>query len=325
MTRTRALVGALFFASALGGCRQVLGLDEREVGATELTADNYVLAAARAFCEGIEPCCSEHDFRFDGGACETVLAGDRQADLSDALRAGAAFNAEAAAECLRLTTENARACVTTFDEDIVANRACSRVFRSTKVAGEPCESDLECAMGLREVTRCQSPPNSQSNDTRCVVLRDGIEGDPCTDDDPIVSIGCQARDGLRCDDLGSKRCVRLGVVGAACVYSSDCLSDLYCKTQQCVPREGVGTTCTPLGTPCGPGTERECLDACTAGLRCDKASSTCAEALPDGAVCTNSDDCIGGYCNTTGFNEPGVCELLGLNANLRVCGGAPAK
>src|SRR5262245_34266367 len=107
MTRRRA---ALLLVVALGGCRQVLGLDDRQVGPTEGTAENSADAHARAFCGEAEACCDKHGYDFKGGSCEREVAGVFQGQVAEARSAGLTFDPVAALECLRATGEVARTC-----------------------------------------------------------------------------------------------------------------------------------------------------------------------------------------------------------------------
>jgi hypothetical protein len=311
----RGLRAALLLAVGLSGCRQVLGLDEREVGATNLTAENYVSAVARALCAELEPCCSKYGYGFKDDACERIVAGFTQTPVSEARSLGLVFDAGAADKCVRATITLARLCEPTVEQYYEREAACNRVYRGTKAPGEPCQADVECAFGPGESPTCSDDVGGAPS--FCTIRRRGVEGDDCRDDAPgFTFIECPGEDGLRCD-LNLGRCVRQSSDGSPCTSSYECFDAAYCRLGVCVAKGGPGAECAPLSDSCfPPGCDEK---PCAAGLYCDAATRTCAVARPWGEACERSEEC-GDEAECRG----GRCEPEDLLASVEFC-GAPRR
>jgi hypothetical protein len=306
MTRARA---ALLLATALVGCRQVLGLDEREVGPTRLTAENYVATVARAFCDEIGPCCAKYGYGFKVDACERLVAGSAQGPVANARRLGIAYDAAAADECLRTTIAYARLCEPTAAQAYEREVACNRVYRGVKAPGERCEDEIECAFGPGESPTCSDDIADQPS--FCQTRRQGVEGDPCSNEPRAESVECARDDGLRCD-FALGRCVRLLDVGAPCVGRDDCVDGAYCRLGACVAKSGPGAECAPEFEPCDPS---GCaVGPCGPGLYCDVVSRSCLATRPPGAACETFVECGEGDCND------GRCEVESALASSELCG-----
>jgi len=148
--------------------------------------------------------------------------------------------------------------------------ASDRTCRELASSGQDCASDRECAAGLG----CINPLSTMPGTCRALPHR----GEDC----PYLRC---ADEGLRCDEA-TRRCVALGLPGAACSGPGECSPYLECDpdAQRC--REFP-----QLGMPCraGCGGEAFCL-------RDGAPTGTCAAPQPDGSPCTAYNECASFYC-----------------------------
>lgn len=123
------------------------------------------------------------------------------------------------------------------------------------------------------------------------------DGSDCTDGVPCEDSQCTTR-GAPCDDdstCGGLQCVD----GVCCQEACDVCG--VCSVERGAPRDGECTP-APLGTP---------DDACPAG--CSGTDNACLEsaALPAGAACQSSADCLSGSCVGGMCCEGSVIECAG--------------
>jgi hypothetical protein len=155
--------------------------------------------------------------------------------------------------------------------------ACGAIWRGTKVVGESCAADPQCAAGL-ECAGETCPGQCQPKAAACV--RGSCPSDQFCDLDA---------------------CVARGQRGASCAPGDDftvntCADGLYCQfvegQGQCVDGLPRGSACSDLSYfVCANG------DACI--------DDECRAALPVGASCTGFTDCgLASFCD---FAAGGVC------------------
>jgi len=143
------------------------------------------------------------------------------------------------------------------------------VCTALKPSGAGCAVLSECQYGLY----CSSGGS-------CAALP-GL-GQPCT-------VGCRD-DGTTCS-AATGTCVKVGLVGAACITGDDCSPVYRCDaTRHCARYVALGAPCTLNGAPCGDD-----------GAFCDapigQGAGVCALPKADGMPCSRNAACDSLYCD----------------------------
>ncbi len=250
------------------------------------------------YCSVLMPCCKEAERPSDGAVCRSRLT-------SAAAAEGASYDSAAGEACL--TEIHAAAAKSDFCSSgmsTAATSACSKVFKTsgTKMPGETCTEDSDCATPTVGKVECDSSWNNGAERRICQVQKAGKEGDkPCLGtvdgmatmgtsgpDQPAEGYLCNLADGLYCGGDGKEGCKKVQPVGGPCDSSLGCVSEAWCSYSEdkCLARAGTGESCAQ--------------GSCLAKDYCD-AEQKCAPALASGATCTSgsacaSKSCVNGKC-----------------------------
>jgi hypothetical protein len=262
---------------------------------------------AAAYCDLIKPCCAMAKLRTDGQQCQLLFG---------AFGGQSSYNKQAGEACL--SEARAAAARPDFCQGIENNEpsACDNVFRSPgkKQPGEACTEDNDCAPSSEGSVQCQGSFATGAQVSKCMVVVKGKDGDkPCVgtrdgnstfsnigmDDIPAKGYLCHVADGLRCNTT-TDTCVKLKVVGEACVGDDECVRTSFCDDAQrkCTERKPIGGVCTPSFN------NQECV----AGAWCSDVRMMCAAQVDNGGACTDSEECKSDNC-VNDKCEPGLGDL----------------
>jgi hypothetical protein len=268
------------------------------------------------FCTLFQPCCSGPSLGTDGGACQAWVAQQAQ---------GNTYDGDAGAACLAAMQQNQAGSAACAD-DLGGNgaAACFHVFPSAYgdvPPGGACLRDTDCQAAPGGTASCyaaidfsQDSGAGGSSTRACVQTSPGQTGDgPCLqqaigsevlsswpDGQPVPdqTVTCNVSDGLYCDFL-SHTCQGFAAVGATCDLVSAGYQLACGPTATCVPTTMTSGQCVALtmGTSCVGG-----FSDCGAEAHCSSTTFVCIASLPEGAACTNDDQCddacVGGHCAT---------------------------
>ena len=280
-----------------------------------------------ATCRSLRPQSSELSGMFDETQVQAAMAGL------------ITYDGQAAADCLgSYFSTCVRGYVAT---PRAAPLACSQIFTATGKDAEPCGANEECISGTCNETGpctgscCQgtcygaTPPPP----TRVTLGQSCLSGTMCIDsycDSPSYICTAYLANGMQCStsdqcEAGltcrNSVCTPLAGTGEPCNSDDDCQSvGDHCDGRVCAPYGLIGTACT--GTECSPAyrcdsTSHTCTfgpklgdscsttGACVDQSYCDQSTFKCTALLPDGASCQYSQQCVGGYCDTSVI--PGTC------------------
>ena len=236
--------------------------------APTLRTGDFPAAAARAFCENAGTCCRNDGRAFDSAVCASQVESELSALLSIP---PSAADTRIPYRCVDQVAAAAREChdwSLCFEfHEAVADRA---------VLGEPCSGTC---FPFADTNACGG---NGGQGTKSCYISDGLF---CSSE----SGNCEARvgPGQRCfpDDF-------------VCVNSS-------CRSEVCAPSLPEGADCTQSGN-CADGLvceadSRFCLPLTAArqGLKC-----TCDRLRPDGAACSNDQQCASAPCNDGRCQHP---------------------
>lgn len=319
---TLAAMGCVVFAAAQGcGGSADSGLGGGGgVAYVPVAASDFASAYAHAACDDLAGCCTQNGYGYNQPACLAAIQGLVQAELvNPATVAGAAYDANAAGECVARARRTAQTCAQTDEEKRLMNAVCGRIYSGLKRPGEECRSTMDCAASPEGRVSCTSWSSASrdggpSGGKMCQVRKTpAAVGDSCegftgsTAAPPAVVGDCAgSSSALRCDPE-TRTCQPRLALGQKCSGAGGCTTDAYCnyKTQLCEAKLAVGAACT---SP----------DDCAAGASCDfMGTKTCVAKRPVGADCQSSSDCASNACKKSrcAANGVGTPEL---------CGGAPA-
>lgn len=242
---------------------------------------------------------------------------------------GAAYARGVADGRLQYSEDQAGQCIDAYGEGscLGTPEACADLFQGKVPPDGGCLLPEECAEGSFCLTYTNTCP------FRCYAFA-GI-GEPCN----FWDAQCDERV-ANCEqvDAGFRACVSRVDAGAACTSSRDCLPDLACVDDTCVPRQAkIGEPCglkqgfpfcepeafcrqdvAPSGSepPPGvcvrrPGLGGSCPGAgtCLPNLRCSSAfqTGTCIPLGSSGETCSGYSECKGEmYCSV----ETSTCAVL---------------
>ena len=226
-----------------------------------------------------------------------------------------------------------------------AEATCGGVCAAPLAENSACESDEwcesercengRCAVVVGEGEACPEPtpdatPTVCGDDLDCndgvcsrgaALTFDAMNGQPCD-----FAAGTLCASGLFCGlsaDFMTQSCKPQAEVGAACEIGllNPCVANAVCDGLDLENMVFTGT-CVALpaaGEPCrleeGPdGTQQPGLTPCTAGLRCDPSTVTCARPKALGEACTDSSICLSSRCASDDAGQmvclgEEVCEL----------------
>jgi hypothetical protein len=276
-------------------CLSAGGCSSGDDAAAPVNADEFITE----LCADFEPCCAAAGLPADAARCrgiyETVIP-----------REG--YDSAAAGACLAEIRSLKDKC-----GGSEATPSCDRVFRGsggTKQPGEECESASDCATPNEGTVLCDFTGDSTAR--KCQVVLTGKNGSsPCVatifgnvwiGEGSFESSGysCNAGAGLACDAV-SRECRPLANAGEKCVGGNYCVASAYCDRADstCRPRDANGEACQD--------------GSCVVGHYCGDAGA-CVDQLKDGAVCTQSVQCLSNSC------ENGKCEGRNDAAEALLCG-----
>jgi hypothetical protein len=173
-------------------------------------------------------------------------------------------------------------------------------------AGATCVSDADCDAGLfcsgDQVCRALGQPGAACGDgSHCAAGESCKAGSCARKAQAGTSCGAngECADGFVCKGLSKGAqgsCTPFGEVGAACVGADvdGCAEDLICVSSRCALK--------PVSGPCMA--TNDCLE----GAAFCSDSGQCTATAPDGASCSNAEQCASGYCAGTCGPRPGACH-----------------
>lgn len=282
----------------------------------------FAQAVANAWCANLGACCATWSYTYSQQACEAAMREFVQKDYVDraAPLSGVSYDAAKAGECVQLSGVIAAACAPTDQQIEAANAACMGAYVGTKVAGQPCSDDLECAPGSDGQARCdESGSGHTCVDQEPFTQAHGAAGEACAETcaaDPgggttcwgtsstSGSASCYVEDGLACSSGGI--CAPLSPLGQAC-ETGGCVVGATCESGTCVEQRSAGEPCTSSGS-------------CKDGLYCDwVATLVCTASKSNGAACASSEECTSYSC------DAGKCVPPNLVANEWACSGVASS
>ena len=239
--------------------------------------DAHLVAYVHALCGQYEGCCKTASLGYDATPCETQYLGFARQFAQDA-GCVAKLDVQKAKACLdSFALADATFCGAPDYETDTTHLACSDAVFGTVAPGDPCKSKLDCAPVPGASVSCTDSGFGPT--CRDTVL--GAVGASCkspTNGQTHV-LGCGPD--MYCDDLGTKKCRKVGAVGDPCAasYSGSCRTGLKCASGACV--EGT----VPLGASCA-------TDLCAPDSHCDATSHTCVKSAKLGGPCLADGTCL---------------------------------
>lgn len=281
------------------GAVAVTGCSSSDGRAPPVALENLPQKFAKSLCDSVEPCCKADSIAYNATTCKSTVTNA----LTDfvARNSGAAYDAQAAGDCLSQIKGSLDRCVT-YDGSV--DRVCGGIFSKSSAIGEPCSSSSDCASQRCDysidsaTTVCVAPPPEQQH---------GKTGEACGGDcieyDGDVGCGglgagepapyCYSSDGLFCD-FRTSVCVERAKLGASCA-NAPCVVDAFCDPN--------GSVCTK------PHDSGACLDVALPNSGCSDKSycssgfngvGQCLTKKPDGYSCVNGTECVSKRCNAAG-------------------------
>jgi hypothetical protein len=258
-------------------------------------AGDFATAFPTAFCEGIAGCCAAADIPSDVANCKDLLTAQLSASLSRIASLKYAYDASAAADCIKASRAGLVACTDPEAMD-AAKRVCSGVFMGTVALGGACSDSGECIKTNAPYVSCDAGVCTAESDYDFPSDEvHGVRGDPCqascrANEDGSSNcrapaqggssgVFCWANDGLVCGSGGT--CVDAPVLGETC--SAYCADGAYCGSGLCVESTATGPCRSDDGT-------------CLSSSYCDWTASTCTPKKANGAACNSDRECVGGDC-----------------------------
>jgi hypothetical protein len=272
--------------AVFGGCKS--GDDD----AAPLSQDELPGAMASLVCDSLGDCCSSAKLVFDSTNCRAATSAQVKASLNETLTAAVKYDAEAAGDCVAELKKRAKCGRTGSLDDVPA---CDRVLVGTLAAGQPCQSNEECAApGYCNTDLVTFEDICTVSSSSELALVRGKAGDTCyaTCEDP-ASCAVLGPSGNVVGDP-----IEPGTTPVVC-YRSD---SLYCSGN-CQPLKAIGETC-------------DAASACKDGLFCDFDFGICTAPHPNGAACSDDVECQSGNCGTdsTGDTLDGTCLASSVTA-----------
>lgn len=275
------LVSAVAVFIALGACGG--GGD----AAKPVALADFVQTFTSAVCDSIGPCCAAEGFPFDPSTCRALFEGRLTMFVTEGNVEGTIYDADVAGECIAQTQKLAVFC----GDPRPLESTCSKIFRGTKMTGEPCTSSVQC------VSRsCGALANS---DRHCDAGRidevHGAKGEPCSgtctayDNNslscgvsvppggmPPSQVNCFTNDGLFCSS--NFTCETVPAVGEACTPASPCADGAFCDGGVCAPKRTTGSCAAAF-------------NACASTAYCDIDTQECKLKAAPGAPCSSGQEC----------------------------------
>jgi len=244
----------------------------------------FLSTYARAFCEPLQGCCRAASATHDERACIAAM----MRDAESLIRVRGMYTLYDGRQA-RVCVERVRTVVTTCLM-LPASLpdwagACKTVRVGTRVPGEICTHESDCAPSEQGTVRCIGAQLS-STETSCVVDRPGREnelcGVPSDVNTPRAEYHAACVDDLFCDN---NRCVPAVANGAVCRNHRECLKASWCRPPEatapppsisrCEPEQPLGADCGFIDDECASGTcyEQKCATGRPwAALYCGAAS-----------------------------------------------------
>lgn len=217
------------------------------------------------------------------------------------------------------------------------------VASGTKLDGEACVEDAECASAFCLFTRSGRACASRCDAVACALGREcrsvpaGAEGDVvavCVDRFASLCLPCRAHEDCALNGDATARCRAAGdaTLGRFCATACGegqppCPTGFTCDDAQCVPTAGAGCTCTALAVTLAATTECGRAGAggavCDGTRRCETAgatSSACDAATPGAEACNGvDDDCDGATDEGPLTPDCGAYACAGAAGCFEVC------
>jgi hypothetical protein len=244
--------------------------DDVSPPAALIAESDFVAVYSRAACDALQNCCAGASVEFSPSACMTALteAAQRLLVVYDPVTV---YDGRRALDCVEKTRNVLSQCVSPFPRAALY-RSCEPLRVGTLPIGAKCKAS-ECAPSKDGPVRCIST-TTDDTDTECVLDRPGMFGEPCVGDHismtPTADHHLSCLEGLVCDETnhcaaplpdgaeckimgcspgswcaGSRTwpnplpksfCKPKAALGAACVDSSDCMSQ-SCYENKCAVGE----------------------------------------------------------------------------------------
>jgi hypothetical protein len=237
---------------------------------SEVPEGEFLAAYARAFCEPLAVCCRAASAPYDEAACIAVMKREGESALH--VRAMyAVYDGRRARDCVETMRTFATNCLTSPAVENAWDATCKIVRMGTRVPGESCADDGDCAPSQRGQVRCLGALSNPAERT-CVLDSPGRENEFCgvpTDTTvPVIEYHTACVDDLRCDD--TKHCVPAWPDGAVCRSSRECLNASWCRPpdvtapspsmSHCEPEQPLGADCVFIDDQCTSGVcyEQKC-------------------------------------------------------------------
>ena len=233
----RNLVRSLFVLPAVAVLVGACASDDPNGGnspgtTTVASAAQFETAYAEAACRALQPCCEKVGSKSNAACVEQTTA----KIAKTASKPGYVFDATKASACVQAV--QAATCAGSFYD----TTSCRGVFSppdGDKKPGEACDNNEDCAGGSSDQAVCLGTTEY----TCSRVVRVGL-GEQCFGLAPTADgntyTGCT--EGLRCDTMATKKCVKEREAGDACP-DYDCGLDAQCKEGICVGRQAEGAAC----------------------------------------------------------------------------------
>jgi len=250
---------------------------------------------ASAACESMAACCRSADIPFVLATCRANATPLLQKAVNEALRANIRYDASAAGACIAAYGDYFKGCFVANDKLVEAS--CSRVFVGTIPLSGACTKSEECAPAADGRGRCDF--DSDQAQGVCVGPSASVPSTPHGKLGEACAGSCS----------GSGDCGGAAPSGSGPVVTTVCFADegLQCDfaTQTCQPLAALGQVCSS--------------GACVAGAFC--AQGVCAALKPDGAECSENQECMARRCSLLDPAAPrGTCGAKSL-ATPATCSG----
>jgi hypothetical protein len=275
-------------------------------------------AFASDYCNVVAKCCAASGLPAGGTTCRALITATASRGTYDPNEGKKCLDALHAAE------SSADFCSKGLGD---TDAACNNVLQShgSKQPGEACMQTSDCAPssdgkvtcftqyvmadgGSSEVRTCVVQLRGKAGDMPCIGTALNLGGGasayvysyPSSMAVPARGALCYHDDNLYCD-AKTQACAALGMTGATCSTSSDCIDADYCNSQMCMARLADGM-------PCPQGSQQ-----CQATSSCDANTKQCTAGLAQGAPCTSgsqcqSKSCVNKMCGSSGLGVALLCS-----------------
>jgi hypothetical protein len=177
----------------------------------------------------LDLCCQSAGLGSAGTDCEAQTLENYQDQLTVTSQRAVSYDPRAAARCVAAFTSFLQSC--SYEGKAESDAACAAVFAGTRIIGESCDTDLECAHVAGSDVYCESDIGAHPNTCQQVVPQDG----------QCLLEGCAK--GLFCD-LSTLSCQPQVASGDCSLQFDTCSEDSACSPNLvCEPKLAPGEPC----------------------------------------------------------------------------------